>query len=176
MRIGDVVAQASRSGLPPSRPVDYVPPGFTACVAHLRADGLLYEAVSRLRARCLSSYKEIQARILGFLIYGYWLREEAAEKGVSVTHAELQREFAQIRHKEFPTAADLHRLLGVSRQSVSDLLFTIQSRMLSARLEPKTNEPQEAQAKALIQDLYQKWAPRTDCRPGYVVKDCRQFH
>jgi hypothetical protein len=176
MRIGDVVDQASQSGRAPSKPVDYEPPGFTGCVAHLRTNGLLHESTSQLKTRCQRKYKEIQTRILGFLIYGYWLREEAAEKGVSVSNAELQREFAKIRHKEFPTAAVLHRLLTVSRQSIQDLKFTIESQMLSTRLEPKTNEPPEGQAEALIQDLYKKWAPRTDCRPGYVVKDCRQFH
>jgi hypothetical protein len=176
MRIGDATAQTPQPGKPLPKPVDYEPPDFTACVAHLRANALLHEPTSQLKAKCQQKYKEIQTRTLGFLIYGYWLREEAAEKGVSVSNAELQKEFAQIRRKEFPTAAALHRLLTASRQGVPDLKFTIESQMLSTRLEQKTNEPVERQPEALIQDLYNKWAPRTDCLPGYVVKDCRQFH
>jgi hypothetical protein len=181
MRIGDATVAMPLPGHPLPTPVDYEPPDFTACVAHLRATSLLHESTSQLTAKCRHTYVGIKTRILGFLINGYWLREEAAEKGESVSGAEVQKEFNNIKQREFPTAAALQRLLAASRQTTSDLKFAVETEMLSAKLlknfsKPETQASPESAVEVLNKALDKKWMARTTCKPGYVIAACSPSH
>jgi hypothetical protein len=180
MRIGDATVQKPLPGHPISKPIDYEPPDFTECIARLRANALVPETTSQLKAKCQQTFHSIQTRILRFLINGYWLREEASEDRIPLSSAELQKEFEQIKAHEFPTAAAFQRLLAASRQTVSDLMFAVETEMLSTRLQqkfskPETKETPENSVEALNKRLVAKWTPRTSCLPGYIILACRQY-
>jgi len=179
MRIGDATVEMPLPGHPPPTPMDYEPPNFTACVAHLRATSLLHESTSQLTAKCRHTYVGIKTRILRFLINGYWLREEAAEDGASVSSAEVQKEFDHIKQQSFPTEAAFQRLLAASRQTIPDLKFAVETQMLSAKLlkrfsKIENKESPESSEEALNKQLDEKWTPRTSCKSGYVIQACGQ--
>jgi hypothetical protein len=181
MRIGDATVQKPLPGQPVPKPIDYEPPNFAECVARLKASALLHESTSQLKAKCEQTYQSIKTRILRFLINGYWLREEAAEDGASVSAAEVQKEFNQVKQQEFPTAASFQRLQTASRQTIPDLKFAVETQMLSAKLlkrfaKPETKESPESSAEAVNKLLDQKWTARTSCQPGYVIPACTQYH
>jgi hypothetical protein len=183
MRIGDATVQKPLPGQPIPKPINYEPPDFTECIARLRANALLHESTSQLKAKCQQTFKGIQERILRFLINGYWLREEAAEDGLSISNAELQKEFNHLKQQEFPTAASFQRLLTASRQGIPDLMFAVETVMLSSKLQQKISKPitkenpnPEGGLKELNRTLVKKWTVRTNCHPGYIVQDCKQFH
>jgi hypothetical protein len=161
-------------------PVAYEPSDFTACVAHLLRTGAPRSSAAQLKVRCEQTYEGIRARILNFLITGYWLRGEAAAEGISVSQAEVQKQFEAVKRAQYPTAASFRRLLDASRQTVSDLMFAVQTQMLSTRLLEKFTKDygkgrsEQATIAAFNRAIRSKWTARTDCRPGYVVKDCRQ--
>lgn len=165
--------------LPPR--VAYIPPNFTACIAHLRKGMRDAPPVAALRAECRATYESIRRRILTFLIEGYWLRGEAAERHVSLTPREVHSFFEAERRAHYPTPAAFRRLQEASHQSLADLEFAVKTRMLSSRLlrDFATRHPRERSEQATIaafnSSIRSRWAPRTSCRPGYVVPYCRQY-
>ncbi len=183
MRIGDATVEKPSPTGPLPKPVAYEPPSFTACIAHIRTGpAASHVPASQLRAQCRLTYKGIEERILRFLIRAYWLREEAAAKGLSVSTAEVRKEFYREKQREFPTAAAYRRLLMASHQTASDLMFAVRTQMLATRLLQKFTESegrgksQEAATDALNKIIDTKWTARTICRPGYIVIDCRRYH
>jgi hypothetical protein len=182
MRIGDATVQKPLPNQPIPKPIDYEPPDFTECIARLRASALVSETTAQLKMKCLQTFQGIQTRILGFLINGYWVREEAAEDGISIANAELQTEFNKIRAHEFTTPASLQRLLNASRQTIPDLQFAVETGMLSTRLQRKFSKPitkenpnPESDIEILNKRIVTKWKPRTSCLPGYIIKACGQY-
>lgn len=161
--------------------IEYTPPAFTACVAHRRAVATSATRTVALRAECRRTYDGIQARVLKFLVTGYWLRGEAAEAHALVSQAEVHRKFKEYRQEDFPTPAAFQRLKEASRQSVSDLEFAVETQMLSARLLERfttrfgSGKTEQATITAFNKYIASKWIPRTSCMPGYIVKDCKQY-
>jgi hypothetical protein len=181
MTIGEATVEEPKPTGPLPTLVAYQPPEFAACVAHLRAQARASASVASLHAKCERTYEGIRARILGFLITGYWLRGEAAASHVSVSQAEVHRKFEEEREVNYPTAASFRRLQEASRQTVADLEFAVETQLLSTRLlgrfavETGHNESEPATIAAFNRHIESTWVPRTDCAAGYVVKDCRQF-
>jgi hypothetical protein len=180
MAIGEATVEMPPSAGPLPKVVQYRPPEFTACVAHLRARAAAPSATRSLRAECKRIYEGIRARVLSFLITGYWLRGEAADTHIHVSEAEVHARFEQERHTNYPTAAAFRRLEEASRQTKPDLEFAVETQMLSARLLARFAQvhhfasEQEAVA-AFNKDTQSTWTARTSCQPGYVVADCKQF-
>jgi hypothetical protein len=183
MEIGAATVEMPRPTGPVPKPLAYEPPKFTACVAHLGAGAGAQTAASaaQLRARCKKTYEGIEDRVLNFLITGYWLRGEAAEQHGAVPEAEVHKKFEEEKRRKYPTATSFRRLREASRQTVPDLEFAVETQLLSGKLLEKfTREhPHESSERATITafngSIRSKWTPKTDCRPGYVVPDCRQY-
>lgn len=180
MSIGAATVEIPKLGGPLPKPVAYEPPGFAACVARLRTSSPMSTTVE-LTARCKQTYTGIQARILNFLITGYWLRGEAADEDISISEADVRRQFEQEKRRTYPTAASFQRFMEASGQTVPDLMFAVRTAMLSSKLlsaftkASSRDKPEGAKIMVFNQSIESKWAPRTDCQPGYVVKDCKQF-
>ena len=183
MKVGDATVNIPVPGRPPPRPVAYEPPSFAACIANLKESVAKPHATkAQLKAKCRQTYTNIQARVLNFLITGYWLRNEAAEQGVSVSEAEVRKRFEQEKRRSYPTAASFGKFQEASLQTVPDLMFAVETQMLSAKLLERftgTNggryKAEQAKISAFNRGIASKWAQRTDCQPGYVVKDCKQY-
>jgi hypothetical protein len=181
MAIGAATVEMPKPSGPVPKPAAYEPPGFTACVAHLHTSTPKSTATAQLEARCKKTYEGIQSRILNFLITGYWLRGEAAEQHASVTEAEVHKKFEEEKRANYPTAASFRRLQETSRQTVPDLIFAVETRMLSTKLLEKFTKThsheksEQATVAAFNTSLGSKWTAKTNCKPGYVVRDCKQY-
>ena len=178
--IGVATVEMPKPTGPLPKPVAYEPPNFTACIAHLRT-GARKSTTAKLKATCKTTYEGIQGRILNFLITGNWLRAEAAEQHVSVTEAEVHKKFEEERKANYPSAASFRRLQEASRQTVPDLMFAVETRMLSTKLFEKFTKAhpkgkfEQAKVAAFNTSLTSKWTAKTNCEPGYVVRDCKQY-
>ena len=181
LAVGAATVDMPKLGKPLPTPITYEPPRFTACIARLHASAPKPATVSQLRAKCQKSYRAVQNRILNFLITGYWLRGEAAERHASVTQAEVRKRFEEEKRAGYPTAASFRSLKEASRQTVADLMFAVETQMLSQKLLEKFTKthshetPEQAVIAAFNQSIREKWTARTSCEPGYVVQDCRQY-
>jgi hypothetical protein len=181
MAIGAATVEMPKpSGLVP-KPVAYQPPDFTACVAHLHTSAPKSTTTAQLEARCKKTYAGIQARILNFLITGHWLRSEAAEQHASLSEAEVRKKFEEEKRAHYPTTASFRRLQQASRQTVPDLMFAVETQMLSTKLLEKFTKahghgkPEQVVIAAFNRSIRSRWIARTDCQPGYVVPDCKQY-
>jgi hypothetical protein len=181
MAVGAATVEPPRPGGPLPKPVTYEPPAFKLCLVHLLARVPKSIAAGQLRAKCKTTYESIQKRILTFLISGYWLRAQAAEQHASVTEGEVRKKFDEEKRASFPTADSFRRLQEASRQTVPDLMFAVETQMLSAKLLTRftTAHPHEKSEQATIaafnKSIRSKWTVRTDCQPGYVISDCKQY-
>jgi hypothetical protein len=181
MAIGAATVEMPKPTGPLPTVTEYTPPAFTACVARRRALVASANRIPALRSECRKIYEGIQARVLNFLVTGYWLRGEAAEMHASVSQAEVHRKFKEYRQEDFPTPAAFQRLEEASHQSVRDLEFAVETRMLSTRLLERftrrvgNGKTEQATITAFNRYIASRWLPRTSCKPGYVVKDCKQY-
>jgi hypothetical protein len=181
MTIGAATVDMPKPGALMPNPIAYEPPQFTACVAHLLKAAPRSTTTAQLTAKCKKTYQGIQNRILNFLITGYWLRGEAAEQHTSVTEPEVRKKFEEEKRANYPTAASFRKLQEASRQTVPDLMFAVETQMLSAKLLEQFTKahPHEKSEQATItafnNSIRSTWARKTSCRRGYVVKDCKQY-
>jgi hypothetical protein len=182
MKVGAAtVAPPPRHGPLPA-PVTYTPPQFTACVSRLRARLPKTTPTAPLRLECKATYEGIQTRILNFLITGLWVREEARAQRISLGEAEVRRRFQQEKQRSYPTPGAFRRFQEASGQSVPDLMFAVRSELLSTRLleafatHNHRGLPERSLIAAFNTRLRSRWIPRTNCQPGYVVPDCKQYH
>jgi len=181
MTIGAATVEMPKPSGALPKPVTYEPPDFRGCVAHLRKTVPMSTPTVPLRAECRATYDGIKARIINFLVSGYWLRDEAAEEGISVSHDEVKKKFEEERRAHYPTTASFERLLEASRQTVGDLEFALETQMLSAKLLAKfakehgDEKNEQAAVAAFNKGVDSKWILRTTCAPGYVVPDCKQY-
>jgi parvulin-like peptidyl-prolyl isomerase len=90
------------------------PPAYAACVKRLRTSAST--SAAQLKGRCAAEHEELLGHVLGSLIRARWLEGEAAEQGVRVSDADIQREYeADVK------GLDLQKILSSTKQSVADL-------------------------------------------------------
>jgi hypothetical protein len=180
MAVGAATVEMPKASGPLPEVIAYQPPNFTACVDHLRKGSTKTPATSPLRAECQVTYEDIRRRILNFLITGDWLRGAAAEKGLLVTPAAVKKKFQEERLVHY-TPNSFRRLQRSSRQTIGDLEFAVETQMLSARLleaflkEHHRERSEHATIAAFNKSIKRTWIPKTNCHPGYVIPDCRQY-
>jgi hypothetical protein len=179
MAVGEATVEMPKPTGPLPSLVVYVPPKFTACVAHLRASGQK-STTAHLTARCKRTFEGIQRRIVNFLVTGYWLRGEADAQGVSVSPREVRRKFQEERRANY-TPTSFRRLQEASHQTIADLEFAVETQMLSAKLLAafKAAHPHEISQEAIAAfnaSIKKTWVPQTNCTAGYVIPDCKQYH
>jgi hypothetical protein len=171
------------------------PPAYRDCIAYLASTsvkqaiaGKLGAATrAQLRKQCRESYLAIQHHILEILLTDYWFSEEAAEKGMKVSSAEVEHAI----DAEFPSQPAFHKFLHATGERPADKRFLTESLLLLQKLQESvsplrskpTGERESAEMSARVDQAYEqldkamkrKWIPRTNCRPGYVVLECRQY-
>jgi phosphatidylethanolamine-binding protein (PEBP) family uncharacterized protein len=117
---------------------------------------------------------------LGFLITSEWVLGEAAARGIAVSEAEVKQRYAQLVHQSFPKAGALGKYLAKSGETEADLLARIKVELLASRIASKVTAGKSAgQRTALLAafetNFHAHWKSFTDCKPSYVMEDCRQY-
>jgi hypothetical protein len=162
---------ASRAVLPD-------PPNFTQCIASLRAAPK--STTGPLKQECQTKYTELQEGTTESLINADWVRGEAAEEGVQVSDGEVLKRFNEIKQQQFPKRADFQKFLTTTHQSTADILFSLKTQALAAKLSQKAAQGKSGKAAETalsnsVQNFTKKWKARTSCSAAYVVKDCKEF-
>jgi hypothetical protein len=160
------------------------PPSYENCIAYSKKHASLPVASAmqstpvELGRQCQEKHHVLQNQILEILITSYWLTSEAASIGVSVSYAEAKR----VLDEKFVTQAALHRFLTLTGEREADEEFLLKRTMLANKLLAALEKPAGSRSgrtqavAAFYTALTKKWTARTDCRPGYVVVQCRQHH
>ena len=163
-----------------SRAVVPDPPSFTACIASLRGSAPNNASTTaHLKTECQTNYTDLREGTIDTLINADWVRGETAEKGIQVSDAEVLKQFNQIKQKQFPKQADFQRFLTTTHQGTADILFSLKTQALAAKLsqkaaQGKTGKAAQTALASTVKGFEAKWKARTSCSAGYVVKDCKQ--
>jgi hypothetical protein len=176
-----ILAHETRSigAVPPGAVPD--PPKYSRCVAFLRSRGVSASGGAKLTptqllGECEKEWSRFRDQILEILITGAWNEASAAELGITATVSEARRRLLA----KYPSPASLKRFLAVTGMSEADeerlLKRTIVSDKLQRHAAASAHSPSEAlerQARFFL-SVSKKWTPQTQCRPGYVVSQCRE--
>jgi len=176
----EAVASHEHSPKPPTpKGLIPVPPDYADCVALLRkeANVNLKPTTAELKHECAAKYDLIKNDVLEKLITYHWIVGEGSQKGVQVTDAEV----ARFLHARFPTNGALEQFLEATGASAADERMLEKRVLLSDKLQSlaaknaHTAEERFQATATFAKALAAKWAPKTNCRPGYVVEQCRQY-
>lgn len=117
---------------------------------------------------------------LGFLITSEWVLGEAAARHISVSEAEVKQRYAQLVHQSFPKSGSLKKYLAKSGETEVDLLARIKVELLASKIAAKVTSGKSAAQRTALLSAFEKnfhvhWKDYTDCKPGYVMEDCKQY-
>jgi phosphatidylethanolamine-binding protein (PEBP) family uncharacterized protein len=117
---------------------------------------------------------------LGFLITSEWVLGEAAARHIAISEAEVKHRFAQLVHESFPKSGSLQKYLAKSGETEADLLARIKVELLASRIAAKVSTgSNSSQRSALLagfeRNFQSHWKRLTNCDPGYVMEDCKQY-
>lgn len=133
------------------------------------------------KIRKRATYSTLKSQTLGFLITSAWVAGEAANLGVSVSAAEVQRRLDQTKAERYPEAVEFKRFLASSRQTEADLQLRLKSELLKSKVTERVTASKSATTEVkILLNQFQKsfetrWRKITSCRPSYVVEQCREF-
>lgn len=154
------------------------PPSFKDCTAFQRTREPPGTPTSTLRGQCATRYRVLQRHMLNLLITSYWTSGESAARGVKVSDAEVQTAL----HRQFPTTSALARYMRFSGASEADERQLLRTNILTTKLQEKISggglsgaSPHAAALARFLQQFPRKWKPKTTCRPGYVVAECKEY-
>jgi foldase protein PrsA len=143
------------------------PPNYKMCIAHSEARarkataGKVKLTVAQVARYCRHRYRELRQRALESLISSEWVIGEAAEEGLSVSEADVNREFEQSKKQSFPREAEFQQYLASTGRTTSDVKFNIKVNQLTERL---------------FQTVQRKEGSLTQAKvAGYYTTNRRQF-
>jgi hypothetical protein len=114
------------------------------------------------------SPEQARQQALDLLIQRATLEQEAAERGVTVTEAEIDRRVKRAR-AQFPTDRGFKRFLG--GQTLEDFRFQLRNQALSDAITDQAAEDGD-DSEGLMEDVRKRWRAKTVCRGGYVAIAC----
>ncbi|HEV7937983.1 MAG TPA: hypothetical protein VGP18_08170, partial [Solirubrobacteraceae bacterium] len=117
---------------------------------------------------------------LGFLITSEWVLGEAAARHIEVSEAEVKQRYAQLVHESFPKTGSLKKYLAKSGETEADLLARIKVELLAAKIAAKVTAGKSGAQRTALLTAFENsfrahWKGYTDCKPGYVMEDCKQY-
>jgi foldase protein PrsA len=154
----DIAAKGSAQATPGQPVVVPDPPDFTKCVADKKAHqpkaskSQPKQSDDQLKEQCKQSYETLRDQTMNFLIQADWVTGEAKDQNITVTDADVQKQFQQTKKQAFPKEADFQKFLKQSGMSMDDILFRVRLDALSNKLRQKIvsskSDATDAQVKA----------------------------
>ncbi len=109
-----------------------------------------------------------------------WMREaieqEAADRGIEVSNAEVEQRWADVSGDQFKTKKAVRRFLG--GQTQQDVLNQLRLQTLSERISQQVAEQAgggkegEQEVKRFQKEFRERWTERTACADGYAAAGC----
>jgi foldase protein PrsA len=138
------------------------PPDFTACVAQLKksapkpAKGQPSPTDAQYKAQCKQQYEGLRDQTMQFLISANWIQGEAADQGIKVSDADVDKQFAKTKQQSFPKEADFQKFLKSSGMSLADIKFRVKVEQLSQKLREKIVKGKDKVTDAQVAAYYNK--------------------
>jgi foldase protein PrsA len=153
-------AAAHGSSAPGSTVVVPDPPNFTKCVANQAkqpvAKGAKKPTTAQLKTQCKQQYDALKQQVMQFLVSAEWIQQEAKKQNVSVSNAEVQKQFADQKKQSFQKEADYKKFLANSGMTEADLIFRVKLDVISNDVRNKVIKGKDNVTDAQISSYYNK--------------------
>ena len=128
------------------------------------------------KAPTAAEREQIASQALAQLLQREAIEQEAAERGVKVSKAEVRRTWNSTAKRQFKTKKALRQFLGGQR--VADILVQLRLQVLSERIAEQVSKEagggkEGAKAvKEFQKDFQQRWQDKTACSGDYAAPGC----
>lgn len=102
-----------------------------------------------------AKYDEMKEKALGERIESVWIRGVAAEKGISVTKAEIEKELEKLKGQAFKTEKQYEEFLKESHFTEADVNDRVELQMLSEQVQKQVTEEAPVPSKREIETYYE---------------------
>jgi foldase protein PrsA len=135
------VAAKSQAAQSPGQPVIVPtdPPQFNQCIANVRkaVPSLDKQTDKALRGDCQQLFTSLSGQVMDFLIKAYWYQADAARQHLTVTNAQVQKQYSAAKQQAYPTASAFKTFLSQTGFTEQDLLFRFRVSALFQKLAAK---------------------------------------
>ncbi len=135
------VAAKSQAAQSPGQPVIVPtdPPQFNQCIANVRkaVPSLNKQSDKTLRSDCQQLFTSLSGQVMDFLIKAYWYQADAARQHLSVTDAQVQKQYTAAKQQAYPTASAFNNFLKQTGFTTQDLMFRFRVSALFQKLAAK---------------------------------------
>jgi hypothetical protein len=153
------------------------PPSYGRCVQRLEAaiaasaahKGAPPEGV-RLLSKCRQLNQRVRAEAVSFLIGVQIVGALAAQQGLSASEAEVRKAYEMTSHER--TKSEQAAYQSARGATIADELVYARKNVLSSKVLEKLKA--SGAGLGAVAAFEKQLKARTDCRPGYVVQQCRQ--
>jgi foldase protein PrsA len=135
------------------------PPDFKKCVAGLQkaaGKGAGKQSNAALKKQCKTQYDQLKGEVMQFLIQAQWVQQEAADRDVKVSDAEVKKSFEDQKKQAFPKDADYKKFLKDSGMKEEDILFRVKLDQLQTKLTQKVTKSKVKITDADVAQYYAK--------------------
>ncbi len=136
------------------------PPDFEKCIAAAKKQptpqGSGQQAESALKKQCRQQYDQLKNEVMQFLIQAEWVQQEAEDRDVKVSDAEVKKSFDDQKKQAFPKEADYQKFLKDSGMSEEDILFRVKLDTLQTKLTQAVTKDQVKISDDDISEYYAK--------------------
>ncbi|HYI37610.1 MAG TPA: peptidyl-prolyl cis-trans isomerase [Thermoleophilaceae bacterium] len=137
------------------------PPDYKKCVAGLKKQlsaqkGAPKQSDAALKKQCKTQYDQLKGEVMQFLIQAQWVQQEAEDRDVEVSDAEVKKSFNQQKKQAFPKEADYKKFLKDSGMNEEDILYRVKLDQLQTKLTQKVSKDKVKITNADIDAYYAK--------------------
>jgi foldase protein PrsA len=135
-------------------------PNFTTCVATKKKqpvpEGQKKPTDADLKKQCKQEYDALKTQVMQFLISAQWIQQEAKDRKIKVSDAEVKKSFEDQKKQSFPKEADYKKFLASSGQTEADILYRVKLDLLSNQVRNNVVKDKGKVSDKEIQDYYNK--------------------
>src|SRR4051812_41468898 len=137
-------------------------PDFKQCIEEKKksapapAKGQPKPTDATFKSQCQQQYDGLKQQVMQFLISSQWIQGEAGEQKVTVSDAEVEKQFETTKKQSFPKETDFAKFLKTSGMTLEDIKFRVKLDALSNKLREKITKGKDKVTDAQISDYYAK--------------------
>ena len=156
------ISSAGSTGATPATASVPDAPNFTNCIADKKktapkpAKGQPKPTDATFKSQCQQEYDGLKDQVLQFLINSKWIEGEAADQGVKVSDAEVNKQFESTKKQSFPKPADFTKFLKTSGMTLDDIKYRVRIDAISTALRKKITAGKDKVTDQQISDYYNK--------------------
>jgi foldase protein PrsA len=138
------------------------PPNYTKCVAQKRkttpkpGKGKPKVTDAQLKTQCQQEYNSLRDQVVSLLISYRWIEDEASQRNIKVSDADVKKSFEQQKKQNFPKEADYQKFLKQYGQTQADILMRVRLDLLSNKIRDQVIKGKDKVSDAQVQDFYTK--------------------